>query len=344
MAIPEQVRKQSEAVQELYKQLNAESDPADNNPTDDEGVGGYDMDPPADANVDDDAAQAPADEHTSGASDKEDENSETYAQRWRSLQGSYNATVRQKSELEQRVQQMEQLLASLSSQPVAPANKEPEPVQTQPQRLVTDDEVDEYGESIDVMRKVSREELIPVAQRLAQIEGLLQQMQANVVPQVQAVAQRQQVTAEQQFWSDLTSYVPNWREVNDNENFQTWLLEVDPLTGNNRQTYLEDAQRSLDAYRVSAFFQTWLESTGQASVAQSTPAVSNELEKQVSPGRSRGTGSAANKQPKTYSPEDIKKFFDDVRSGKYKGREQERDRTERDIFAAQREGRIVVNA
>lgn len=344
MAIPEQVRKQSEAVQELYKQLNGESDTAGDTPTDDEGVGSDDVDPPADANVDGDAAQAPADEHTSGASDKgDDENSETYAQRWRSLQGSYNATVRQKSELEQRVQQMEQLLASLSAQQSATPSSAREE-REEPQRLITDDEVNEYGESIDVMRKVSREELVPVAQRLAQIEGLLQQMQANVVPQVQAVAQRQQVTAEQQFWSDLTSYVPNWREVNDNDSFQSWLLEVDPLTGSNRQTYLEDAQRSLDAYRVSAFFQTWLESTGQAPVAQSTPAVSNELEKQVTPGRSRGTGSAANKQPKTYSPEDIKKFFNDVRSGKYKGREQERDRTERDIFAAQREGRIVVNA
>lgn len=342
MAIPAQVRKQSEAVQELYKQLNGDAAPAGEAPTDGEAVGSEDMDPPADENVDETAAQAPADEHTTGASDTEDENSETYAQRWRSLQGSYNATVRQKSELEQRVQQMEQLLATLSqSQSSAPAQTEKE---AEPVRYVTEQEASEYGESIDVMRKVSREELVPVAQRLAQIEGLLQQMQATVVPQVQAVSQRQQMSAEQQFWSDLTNYVPNWREVNDNDGFQSWLLEIDPLTGVNRQTYLEDAQRSLDAHRVSAFFRTWLESTGQASVAQSNPKPAAELEKQVAPGRSRGAGSATSKQPKTYTPDDIKKFFDDVRSGKYKGREQERDRIERDIFSAQREGRIVVNA
>lgn len=342
MAIPAQVRKQSEAVQELYKQLNGDAAPAGEAPTDGEAVGSEDMDPPADEDVDETAAQAPADEHTTGASDTEDENSETYAQRWRSLQGSYNATVRQKSELEQRVQQMEQLLATLSqSQSSAPAQTEKE---AEPVRYVTEQEASEYGESIDVMRKVSREELVPVAQRLAQIEGLLQQMQATVVPQVQAVSQRQQMSAEQQFWSDLTNYVPNWREVNDNDGFQSWLLEIDPLTGVNRQTYLEDAQRSLDAHRVSAFFRTWLESTGQASVAQSNPKPAAELEKQVAPGRSRGAGSATSKQPKTYTPDDIKKFFDDVRSGKYKGREQERDRIERDIFSAQREGRIVVNA
>lgn len=340
MAIPEQVRKQSEAVQELYKQLNAETNAAGDTPTGVDAEGGEDEGSSADASVNDNAAQVPGDEQTAGTSETEDENSETYAQRWRSLQGSYNATVRQKAELEQRVSQMEQLLASLSTQQTeAPATSE------QPQqRLISDAEVDEYGESIDVMRKVSREELLPVAQRLAHIENLIQQMQANVVPQVHAVAQRQQVTAEQQFWSDLTAYVPNWREVNDNDGFQSWLLEIDSLTGVNRQTYLEDAQRSLDAHRVSAFFRTWLESTGQASVAQSTPAISNELEKQVTPGRSRGTSASAAKQPKTYSPGDIKKFFDDVRSGKYKGRETERDRIERDIFAAQREGRIVANA
>jgi hypothetical protein len=69
------------------------------------------------------------------------------------------------------------------------------------------------------------------------------------------------------------------------------------------------------------------------------------LEKQVSPGRSRSTGTpVSSNQGKTYSPADIQKFFDDVRSGKYKGREPERSRIERDIFAAQRENRITANA
>jgi hypothetical protein len=65
------------------------------------------------------------------------------------------------------------------------------------------------------------------------------------------------------------------------------------------------------------------------------------LERQVAPGRSRGSSGAANQTSKSYTPDDIKAFFNDVRSGKFKGREAERDRTERDIFAAQREGRIM---
>ena len=345
MALPEQIRKQTEAVQELYKQLNADDNtgaapaaadgtvtseaPADNAPTADENP------------VPDTAAPAPANEQKAGADNVPEE---TIVQKYKTLQGMYNAEVprlhHQNRDLQQRLQNMEQLLASLS------ASQTSTPAATVETRLVTDKDVEEYGESLDVMRKVTREELANVAQRIASIEDAIRQMQSHVVPQVQAVAQRQQVTAEQQFWADLSAGVPNFKQVNDNPDFQTWLLESDPLTGITRQTYLEDAQRVLDARRVVSIFRTWLESTGQAAVAHSTGHTkSSELEKQVSPGRSRSTGTpATTNQAKTYSPQDIQKFFNDVRAGKYKGRDQERARIERDIFAAQRENRIVTNA
>jgi hypothetical protein len=337
MALPEQIRKQTEAVQELYKQLNSDDNTGEAMPADGT-VATIEADEPA-AN---EAAPSPANEHKSG-----DDNvpEETVVQKYRTLQGMYNAEVprlhQQNREMQQRVQQMEQLLASLSAQQQAA----PQPA-AHVERLVSDKDVEEYGESLDVMRKVSREELIPVAQRLAQIEQVLRQMHANVVPQVQAVAQRQQVNAEQQFWTDLSAAVPNFRDINGNEGFQSWLLEADPLTGITRQTYLDDAQRALDVRRVVNFFRTWLEITGQATVAQSTGrAAASELEKQVAPGRSRSAGApASTNKAKVYTPEDITKFFNDVRSGKYKGREQERDRIERDIFAAQRENRIQVPA
>ena len=347
MALPEQIRKQTEAVQKLYSELNAGENTGAENDSVADGTAAppenVDNTPPADEKAEsNNAAPSPASEHKSG-----DDNvpEETVLQKYKTLQGMYNAEVprlhQQNREMTQRVQQMEQLLASLSAQQQTTAAA---PVAEE--RLVSEKDVEEYGESLDVMRKVSREELIPVAQRLAKIEALLQQVQTNVVPQVQAVAQRQQMSAEQQFWADLASAVPNFRDINGNEAFQSWLLEADPLTGITRQTYLDDAQRALDARRVANFFRTWLEITGQATVAQSTSQASNsELEKQVAPGRSRGSGSpAASNKAKVYSPQDIQKFFNDVRSGKYKGREQERDRIERDIFAAQRENRIVANA
>ena len=344
MAIPEQIRKQTEAVQQLYQQLNpddntGEAASADGTVTP---VENRDNTPLADANsVSNNAAPSSANEHKS---DDDNLPEETIVQKYKTLQGMYNAEVprlhQQNREMSNRVQQMEQLLASLSAQQTSAQS------QQIVEKIVTDKDVEEYGESLDVMRKVSREELIPMEQRFAQMEQMFRQMQTNVVPQVQAVAQRQQVSAEQGFWAELTSVVPNFRQINDNEAFQSWLLSADPLTGITRQTYLDDAQRSLDARRVANFFRAWLESTGQAAVAQSTGRIQNsELEKQVTPGRSRNTGTpATTNQGKMYSPQDIQKFFNDVRTGKYKGREPERDRIERDIFAAQRENRIQINA
>lgn len=343
MALPEQIRKQTEAVQELYKQLNGdETQGADNKAAangDDTSANTPPTQPAADENTDTNtAAQSTGDEHKPVDNKSADE---TVTQKYKTLQGMYNAEVprlhAQNRELNTRVQQMEQLLASLSSQQQAAHPSQP----TAP--LVTDKDVEEYGESLDVMRKVTREELYPVASKIAQLEGIIRQLQTNVVPQVQAVAQRQAVSAEQQFWSDLTGSVPNWRDVNDDPDFQSWLLEVDPLTGISRQTYLEDAQRNLDVRRVGSFFQHWNELTGKANVAQTNhrQATASELEKQVAPGRSKNSGTPANSNARQYTPDDIKQFYNDVRSGKYKGRDAERAKIERDIFASQREGRLV---
>jgi hypothetical protein len=159
---------------------------------------------------------------------------------------------------------------------------------------------------------------------------------------VESVVQRQALTAENTFWSELSAIVPDWREINANQGFHSWLLEVDPLSGMNRQTYLDVAQGQLDAYRVGEFFRTWQSSNGNSAAQQPRNVAATQLEKQIAPGRGRTTSSATTgNEAKSYSRTDIAKFFDDVRKGMYKGKEQERDRIERDIFAAQREGRIT---
>lgn len=351
MTLPEQIRKQSEAVQEFYKQLDAEKTESTAEENANAVVSSEEN--TADENTAVDMSTPVVnDEQAAGSTEstpEDDPNSETYAQKWRTLQGMYNAEVprlrQQNRELLQRVQQLEQLLATLTTQSNGSAAVEPQvQAQTQqPTRFVTEKDIEEYGESIDVMRRVTREEMAAVLQRLAAVEQVLQQMQTNVVPQVQTIAQRQQISAEQQFWADLAAAVPNFREINDNEAFQKWLLEPDPLTGITRQTYLEDAQRNLDAHRVVNIFRAWLETTGQTHTARSVGRASgSELERQVAPGRSRNTGVPTSTKGRIYTPDDIRAFFNDVRAGKYKGREQERDRIERDIFAAQREGRIVM--
>jgi hypothetical protein len=350
MALPEQIRKQTEAVQDLYRQLNDDNANGDGDPKAEGSAVPQKPEstaPAADEYTGQDTAAHSSDveQRSDDTSAEEDPPQEDFVQKYKTLQGMYNAEVprlhSQNRDLQSRVQQMEQLLATLSAQ----TNSAP-PATTEAKTYVTESDVADYGESIEVMRRVSREEMSSVMQKMSQIEKLLQQLQTNVVPQVQNPAQKQAMSAEQQFWTGLTEVVPSWRDVNNNPDFQSWLLQVDPFTGVTRQTILEDAQKNLDVRRVGNFFTTWLEVTGQANIAQSSERKSpaSELERQVAPGKPRNGGAPTGNTAKTYSPADIQKFFEDVRKGKYKGKEAERDRIERDIFAAQRDNRIVANA
>jgi hypothetical protein len=329
MAIPAQIRKQSEAVAKLYEELN----PTDEGQSSAEG----EVQQPTEADGGGDAAAAPV-PTGQGQPGNTDEDL-TYEQRWRSLQGMYNAeTARLKAEnnqMGQRVSQLERLIASLSAPQQAPA-------QVAAAKLITDKDVEDYGDSIEVMRRAAREEVAAAQQEVAELKRMVMQMQTTVVPKVESVAQRQALNSEQMFWSELSAEVPDWREINAEQGFHNWLLEVDPLSGVARQSYLDNAQNQLDARRVAGFFKTW-QSMNSGSVAQSPRSVaSSQLEKQISPGRGRTSASSMTaNEAKAYNRADVAKFFDDVRKGLYKGREQERDRIERDIFAAQREGRIT---
>ena len=333
MAIPEQVRRQSEAIAKLYQDNIAKDAPADEAvATDVVAEQAESADSEADA-----APESPPNEQRRQDTSSDEQ---TFEQRYRTLQGMYNAdTSRLRADNQQlntRVTQLEQLLSTLSTTPQSqPA--------TAAERLVTEKDVEEYGDSIEVMRRVSREESVAYQRKVAELEQMLRQVQTSVLPRVEQVAQRQAVTAEQAFWSELTTAVPGWRDVNADQNFHKWLLDVDPLTGLSRQTYLEDAQRNLDVRRVAAFFTAWQGLNGPSVAQPSRSASDSQLNKQVAPGRSRGGSAPTPTTSKTYSAQDIAKFFDDVRRGAYRGKEAERDRIERDIFAAQRENRIVAN-
>jgi hypothetical protein len=332
MAIPEQIRKRSEAIAKLYEDVNQTGD-GQSAPEDDVVQGAE-----ADGDSGDAPAPAPAEQGRPGNTDED----LTYEQRWRSLQGMYNAdTTRLRAEnnqLGQRVGQLEHLIASLAA---------PQPAHAQAQvaaaaKLITDKDVEEYGDSIDVMRRAAREELSARDRDIGDLKRLVMNLQANVVPKVESVVQRQALNAEQMFWSELSQMVPDWREINADQGFHSWLLDVDPLSGMTRQTYLDNAQNQLDAARVAGFFRTWQSLNGNSVAQQSRNTAATQLEKQVMPGRGRTSSSApTGTNDKTYTRTDVAKFFDDVRKGMYKGREQERDRIERDIFAAQREGRIT---
>lgn len=338
MAVPKQVKKQTEAVQKLYADLEVDPNAS---PENGEVVEPANEDPAPEVTPLADSVSEPAPSpEPAGPGDGTQE--ESFEQKYRSLQGMYNSEVprlnAQNQELAQRLEQMEQLIASIQAAPATPPVAEPT---APPASLITDEEREEYGESLDIMRKVSQEVAAAYQGRIDQLESVIANMQGTVMPRVEQLASQQAHTAEQAFWSDLTIAVPEWRTTNENPDFQSWLLEVDPLSGLPRQTYLDDAQRNLDAIRVASFFTSWGQVNGTVTPKPNRTAPNSELEKQVAPGRGRTSATPPGNAPVTYTPADITAFFKDVQLGKFKDKEEERDKIERDIFAAQQDGRIV---
>jgi hypothetical protein len=331
MSIPEQVRRQSEAIAKMYEPAPGGDTPTA--PADDASAPPADggSEPVAEPSVSEQAQPAPAQNDAS-------------EQRYRTLQGMYNAdTARLRAELSQRDTRLAQLENLLSSMGAARAPQAPQP--PAPERIVTPKDMEEYGDSIEVMRRVSREELAAANARVSELEQMIRQLQTNVVPRVEQVAQQQEQNAQQTFWTRISSAIPDWRTVNSDPRFHEWLLTPDALSGLPRQTLLEDAQRKLDVDRVVSFFSAWRSMNGQPPAQSTRDAAVSELDRQVSPGRSRaGSVTSAADKAKTYTAQDISKFFDDVRRGLYRGKEAERDRIERDIFAAQQQGRITRTA
>lgn len=338
MALPEQVRLQSEAAAKYFSDLGEGGEPATPPVTPVEPVQPTVPEVPVPPVV---VTEPPP----AGAPPAED-----FEQKYKSLQGMFNAEVPKLNaalkERDDKLAQMENLMASLQTLPAATAL--PATVQ------ISDAEKAEWGDSIEMMRKVSKAELHPVFTEIANLKtalnNLATSLNTSVLPQVRHVAQQQVVSATDQFWNNLQREVPNWQQTNNDPEFQSWLLSVDDLTGHTRQSFLEQAQKALDVNRVIAFFRSYAAASGK-TIPTATPLLpaqpngsASELELQLAPGRSRGGKPPVNPTAKTYTPADITKFYEDVRKGLYRGREAERNQTEADIFAANKENRIVATA
>lgn len=147
-------------------------------------------------------------------------------------------------------------------------------------------------------------------------------------------------TAEEVFYDRLGTMVPDYEALNEDPGFLTWLGEVDPVYGAPRQAALTAAAGAMDVARVARIFLTYKNLSAPVTVAP-TPTASQQLERQVAP----PTVNAAPPRQQAGKPliteSEVQAFYNDMRQGKYRGREDEAVRAEAIINAAMAEGRIV---
>lgn len=257
-------------------------------------------------------------------------NDQSFEQKFRSEQGRTKAL---RDELAKLRQELSATVAQLQTYQNRTA---PELTFDAGKRLITPEEETEYGqEFMDLVGRRAQEIAAPLQKELTDIKAKLNGDQAKTKEQARSEMLR-----------DLTKQVPNWQQINENEDFLNWLEEKDAFSGQIRQNLLTSAYNSNETSRVARFFESFLQEV--TAVAPQTAAQPDTqkvpLEQLAAPGRAKSAtviapGQVADKP--FIKQSEITRFYTEVAANKYRGRDAERKQIEGMIFDAQREGRIV---
>jgi hypothetical protein len=240
--------------------------------------------------------------------------------RYRVLQGKYSAEVPRMAEEIRELKSMVQELKAAPQAPEAPAldlkSMTPEAV------------VEQFGE--DFAAAVGA-----IAEQIAARQG--KSIRDEFAPQVEAVAKSTAQTARQDFMRELTSLVPDWKEIDVSEDFTAFLDEADGLSGRSRRQSFNEADSQNNAQRIAKFFLAFKGNT--PADQQKTPVDSRmSIENQIQPSTSRKSEAPAGKR--FWTQADVRKFYRDVQRGLYA--DSEAKHIESDIFAAAQEGRMAA--
>ena len=219
----------------------------------------------------------------------------------------------------------------------------PQPQAEQPSvqaaSLFTKDEEEEYSPGfVSMMNRVIDQKLSPVYNGLNQVAQGPQQALGQMNQRVDQVAQTQEQQAQEGFFNSLASAVPDWEQINGNPKFNSWLQQVDPISGISTQVFLDDARDRLELGRVVSVFNTFKQSLGVAGTVQDaqTAASTSSLHEQavVPTNRSAGNPQANAGQAKSYTRSDLTRLYADELGGKYKGKEGVFRERERELLQA----------
>jgi hypothetical protein len=265
------------------------------------------------------------------------EDEQSWEHRYKSMKGRFDRSQDQIRSLSEQIQSLQGVISTMQATSPAPASAEAEAAI---ERLITPEEESDYGsEFLKVVGKKAREELLPVINKyeakIAQLEGQLQGVGGKIAQD-----------ARQHMLTQLDERLPNWREINRDETFLNWLQLPDLYSGAIRHELLKAAYERNDAPRVAAFFTGFLAEEAAVAPAngeagRSEAPAKPSLDQFAAPGRAKSAAATTAPAEKPFfTRAQIAKFYADAAAGKYRGRDADRDRLEKQIFDAQREGRI----
>lgn len=256
---------------------------------------------------------------------------EDWEHKYKSLKGKFDAETQRLGHandvLTGRLQALEEMMASMNTP------------QAQMEDPITPEDRQAYGEEfIAAVRRSARAEF---QDEIRDLKSQLEQLSGKVKTVGGEVAK----TAREKMFVAMDSGLADWRKINHDPKFIAWLDLRDPMSGAIRNELLSAALAANDAQRVLAFFRGFLREEAATASASSdstpaTPTVSN-LADFAAPGRASGTAATPPSNEKPFiTRAQIAAFYADVAAGRYRGREDEKNKQEQILFAAQREGRV----
>ena len=357
--LPAAVRKQVEQADAIIAQMKAEQSGEDPTPAPEETSATEPATeaPPVTESPTETAPQPDPEPAKKAATETPPPADDALQHKYSVLKGKYDKEVprlhRQLRNASEENASLRQQVTNLETTIAAMQAREPEP---QPAPALSQEEVDQFGpDLIDIIRRVAVQETgVVLDKRLKPVEQGVEQVRGEVAHQQQNVAK----SAREQMVQDLAEAVPNWASQNEDPAFLSWLGETDPYSGQLREALLADAYRSNDAPRLIALFQGFQQEnvvvTDQREPAPSTEetpppeATTGGLEELVAPGTPKtGTTDARDEGGKMiWTQRDIQQFT--AEKNEFVKKYPERDlpdrlnQLERDLFAAQTEGRIKL--
>lgn len=255
----------------------------------------------------------------------EPEKGPDYHQAYLVLKGKYDAEVpRLAEQVRERNARIEELETQLAAQPQQP-----------PQPEASDLNADDYAQYGDEFKQLAESH-----NRLLQENKQYRDEIAQIKESLGSVQQNQQQTTQSTFYSRLGELCPSYETLNHDQKFVEWLQNPNPYTGDLRINTLRDAESKGDANTAAAIFNEWLEFNPQTPEPRTqTP----PQPKNVQPSKTSGseTGKDTAPQKRQWTRAQIKAAYQDKARGAYKGRDDEWNAIEKDIFAAQHEDRVV---
>jgi hypothetical protein len=265
------------------------------------------------------------------------EDDQSWEHKYKSMKGRFDRSQAQISQLSDQIQGLQNVISTLQSPKISSKTSE---IPSE-ERFITPEEESDYGHDfLNVVGKKAKEELLPIVKQYESKIASLEQQLANVGGYMQN-------DARQRMLGVLEEKVPNWQATNKDENFIRWLQLPDLYSGAIRHNLLKEAYERNDTPRVAAFFQGFLAEEAAmrpatADLGVTTGAYAPKVDPMTlaAPGRAKSAAADVPAEKPFFTSAQITRFYADVNTGKFRGREAEKAKIEAQIFDAQREGRI----